>query len=106
MKRLFLYSSVLIIVLCMGCKKQLDETVYSSVTQQTYQYTAADFYAVIGKAYTPLRSLWGEQDYYMAQEATSDEIVMPANASGWDDGGIYKKMHLHNWSADQSQINN
>lgn len=89
-----------------ACSKQLEEKAYSTTTSENYQYTEKDFYSVIGKAYANLRTLWGEQDYYMLQEASTDEIVMPANASGWDDGGIYKKLHLHNWNADQSHINN
>jgi hypothetical protein len=93
-------------ILLTACTKSLDEKAYSTTTQENYNYTERDFYSVIGKAYANLRTFWGEQDYYMLQEASSDEIVMPANASGWDDGGIYKRLHLHNWNADQSHVNN
>lgn len=109
MKQLPILAICYLIVTAAGltaCKKTLDEQAYSSVTQENYNYGEKDFYPLIGKAYAVARSMWGEQDYYMAQEASSDEIVMPANASGWDDGGIYKRMHLHTWNADQSQITN
>ncbi len=89
-----------------GCKKALNEESYSSITQENYQYSAKDYFPLIGKVYANMRSMWGEQDFYMAQEASSDEVVMPANASGWDDGGIYKRMHLHTWNADQTQVTN
>ncbi|RFM27826.1 RagB/SusD family nutrient uptake outer membrane protein [Deminuibacter soli] len=106
MKKLTTIYILLAVATFTACKKTLDEQSYSAVTQENYQYTDKDYYPLIGKVYANLRSMWGEQDYYMAQEATTDEIVMPANASGWDDGGIYKRMHLHIWNADQSQITN
>lgn len=107
MKQLHFFLSIfLFAVTVAGCKKVLDEESYSSITQENYQYTEKDYYALMGKVYANMRSLWGEQDFYMAQEATTDEVVMPANASGWDDGGIYKRMHLHTWNADQSQVTN
>ncbi|WEK34415.1 MAG: RagB/SusD family nutrient uptake outer membrane protein [Candidatus Pseudobacter hemicellulosilyticus] len=89
-----------------ACSKQLDEQVYSDLTSQGYTFTEADYYGVTTKVYTGLRSLWGEQDFYMAQESTTDAIVMPANGSGWDDGGLYKRMHLHGWNAEQSHVRN
>lgn len=101
-----IYIILVAITAFTGCSKQLEEQAYSSVTQQNYPYTEKDFYGVIAKVYANMRTLWGEQDFYMAQEASSDEIVMPANASGWDDGGIYKRIHLHTWNSENSQVRN
>lgn len=87
-----------------SCNKDLNEIVYHDVTEETYIYNSA--YEAIGIAYTPLRSLWSHQTYYMANETSSDELVMPANASGWDDGGIYRRMHLHTWNSENPQLIN
>jgi hypothetical protein len=87
-----------------SCNKDLNEIVYHDVTAESYKYNSA--YEAIGAAYTPLRSLWSHQTYYMANETSSDELVMPANASGWDDGGIYRRMHLHTWNSENPQLIN
>ena len=48
----------------------------------------------------------GYTNYQAVQEMTTDQLVMPANASGWDDGGIYKKIHLHTWTSEAVQGKN
>jgi starch-binding outer membrane protein, SusD/RagB family len=87
-----------------ACDNNLEEEVYSDVTEQTYVFTDAN--KAIGIVYANMRSMFGHTTWWMAQETTSDAIVMPANASGWDDGGIYKRMHLHTWNSENVQINN
>jgi hypothetical protein len=87
-----------------ACKNNLNETLYSDVTSSTYKYDNP--YAAIGIVYANMRNLFSHTNYYMLQETTSDELVMPANASGWDDGGIYKHMHLHTYNSLDPQVNN
>jgi len=87
----------------LGCNKDLNEVVFSDVTEQTYNYT--NVYQATGIVYANMRNLWGHTNYYGLQETSSDEIVMPANASGWDDGGIYKRIHLHTWNSENPQMN-
>ncbi len=87
-----------------SCDNDLQEIVYSDVTEQTYTYT--DAYKAMGIVYANMRSLFSHTNYYMAQETTADGIVQPANASGWDDGGIYRRMHLHTWNSENPQMSN
>jgi hypothetical protein len=87
-----------------GCNKDLNEVVYSDVTEQTYTYENAN--AAMGIVYANMRNLFGHTNYYMVQETTSDELVMPANPSGWDDGGIFKRMHQHTWNSENPQLIN
>lgn len=87
-----------------ACKNSLDEVLYSDVTEKTYNYKNA--YQATGIVYANMRDLFGHTNYYMVQETSSDEMVMPANASGWDDGGIYKRIHLHTWNSENPQLAN
>lgn len=87
-----------------ACNKDLNEVVFSDVTEQTYTYENA--YAAMGIAYANMRSLFGHTNFYMVQETTSDELVMPANPSGWDDGGIFKRLHQHIWNSENPQLLN
>lgn len=99
-KNLLLYT---LLFSALSCDKDLNEKVFSDITEQTYSYT--DVYQAIGIVYANMRSFWGHTNYYGLQETSSDEVVMPANASGWDDGGIYKRIHLHTWNSENPQMN-
>jgi hypothetical protein len=91
-------------VMLAACNNNLDEIVYSDVTEQNYTYQSAT--AAMGIVYANMRDLFGHTTFYMVQETTSDELVMPANPSGWDDGGIYKRLHLHTWNSENPQLLN
>ncbi len=103
---------VIIIIFLLGtffsCESDLDPKLYSSATETTYNYSNDDIYAVIGNSYQSLRDFFvnSQLSYWCIQEATTDEIVMPANNTGWDNGGEYKRMHWHKWNSQQRQFNN
>ncbi len=100
----FTVLAFLIITSLTACKKDLKEVVFSDVTSSTYKYDNP--LAAIGIVYANMRNLLGLTNYYIMQETSSDELVQPANASGWDDGGIYKHEHLHTFSSLDPQMNN
>jgi hypothetical protein len=93
-------------ILMLSCDNDLDEHLYSSISSSSYIYKTSDLAGVVAAPYSCLRNFPTHGGYFCAQECSGDEIVMPANASGWDDGGIYKRMHLHTWTSEQSQISN
>lgn len=81
----------------------LDEKVYSSITESSYNYTLGDATKAVGSIYANLRGYYGAGN--RTQEISSDEIIMPANMiGGWDDGGVYRRMHLHMWNSEQTLI--
>lgn len=41
---------------------------------------------------------------WRTQEVTADEIVIPARPNGWVDGGVYKRLHQHKWTADDDPV--
>lgn len=87
----------------MGCN-DLDEKVYSSITQQSYNYTEADFDAVIACVYPPMRGFFSHTGYWTAQEVSADIIVSPPTATGWYDGGQYMRFHYHNWNSELANV--
>ncbi|WP_262250118.1 RagB/SusD family nutrient uptake outer membrane protein [Parapedobacter soli] len=100
-KRQAIYLSF-ILPIFLSCNNNLDEVVYSELTTENYSITNA--YQVIGIVYANMRPLFWHQNYYMLQETSADAIVMPANAAGWDDGGIYRQFHLHTWNSETPQL--
>lgn len=90
----------------LSCSNDLDEKVYSKITEQTYNYTVEDFNPSVASVYSYLRSFPDNWQYFVAQEVTADAIVMPPNASGWDDGGVYRRMHYQTWNSEQDHVYN
>ncbi|MBQ0126841.1 MAG: RagB/SusD family nutrient uptake outer membrane protein [Bacteroidales bacterium] len=82
----------------------LTENVYSSLTSASYNYSQDDLRKVLGACYTPMRSYIGHGQLWAMDCTSSDEIVMPPNSTGWDDGGIYRRMHYHKWNSEQSHV--
>lgn len=90
----------------LSCSNDLDEKVYSSITEQSYNYSTKDFAPAVASVYSYLRNFADHWGYFTAQEVTADAIVMPPNASGWDDGGVYRRMHYQTWNSEQDHVNN
>lgn len=89
-----------------SCSNDMDEKVYSKITEQTYRYTKDDFIPSVASVYSYMRSFTDHWGYFAAQEVTADAIVMPPNASGWDDGGVYRRMHYQTWNSEQDHVKN
>ncbi len=102
------YIKLFLALCCSGsivsCSNDLDETVYSSITEQSYNYTTKDFAPTVASVYNKLRDFTSHGGYFCLQEVSADAIVMPPNASGWDDGGIYRRVHYHTWNSEQSHV--
>ena len=90
----------------LSCSNDLDEKVYSKITEQTYNYTTNDFKPSVASVYSYLRNYADHWGYFCAQEVSADAIVMPPNASGWDDGGVYRRMHYQTWNSEQDHVKN
>lgn len=90
----------------LSCSNEMDEKVYSKITEQTYNYTSSDFSPSVASIYSYLRSFTDHWGYFAAQEVSADAIVMPSNASGWDDGGVYRRMHYQTWNSEQDHVKN
>ena len=104
------YIKLFLALCCSGtiisCSNDMDEKVYSKITEQTYNYTTNDFSPSVASVYSYLRSFTDHWGYFSAQEVTADAIVMPPNASGWDDGGVYRRMHYQTWNSEQDHVKN
>lgn len=95
-------ATLLLILSLTACNNDLDEILYTEVTDDQVTYTSA--YQATGILYANMREFFDHHNWAGVQETSSDELVMPANASGWDDGGIYKRIHLHTWNSENEQM--
>jgi len=89
----FLSGSVLI-----GCTN-LDETVYDSVASENYYNTKMD---VIRVAFRPFEHGYHSIEQYIPlNELTADQLITPTRDGWWDDNGIWRIMHDHNYDVEQ-----
>ena len=81
----------------------LDEEVFSEVTESSFIPTDKDVAALLASAYSPLTYIMNWQGYFDLQEEPGDCIITPTRPNGWDDGGTYRRMHQHQWTSEQWQ---
>ncbi|HEX5151104.1 MAG TPA: RagB/SusD family nutrient uptake outer membrane protein [Parafilimonas sp.] len=82
-----------------ACTK-LDEKFRSDVVNAS-NLTATQ---LLTSAYNSLNTVQ-TGDWWHLQEHTSDELIGPTRGPDWDDNGNWRALHLHTWTADQSQVN-
>lgn len=103
MKKYISLLTVVLLLLFSSCNNDLTEVVYSDITEQSFVWTPKDALSAIGAVYSELRGFHGFNEY-QALAITADDIVYPANASGWSDGGKFLRMHQHNWNSEQDHL--
>lgn len=105
-KRIFNYKLVIllgfVLIASYGCTN-LDEEVYSEITEDSFIPVDQDIVALMASGYTPLRYVLGWYGLFDLQEESADTFVTPTRPNGWDDGGTYKRMHYHLWNDTQGQ---
>jgi hypothetical protein len=105
-KSLYLIRVLMILMGVAGfsisCTK-LDETLYSEVTPANFFKSEPEFIAALGSAYTQMGG-YASGSVFNLQEVTSDEMVVPTRGSDWDDGGNWRRLHLHSWKFEDSDM--
>jgi len=88
-----------------GCTK-LDDENYTQLISSQFNPTSQDLVALVGPAYGTWRTLMmGGSGVFRSNEISSDQTVIPARPNGWVDGGVYKRIHEHKWTAQESTSN-
>lgn len=110
MKKYILASSIAAVsmFLVTSCSNSLEETIYSTVTTQSYKYSSKDFDSNICGAYSAIHGQWGTawMSFWELQEVSACGVVIPPNITGWNDGGIHLQEHFHKWNSELGNIGN
>ncbi|MFN7117994.1 MAG: RagB/SusD family nutrient uptake outer membrane protein, partial [Saprospiraceae bacterium] len=106
--RLYNYLKVLATLLLVASFNQsctdLDEELFSQVTEDNFFKTEEEFISALGAAYTSLRGYGGNGSIFSAQEVTSDEIVVPTRGNDWNDGGNWRALYLHTYGPETDNV--
>ena len=96
MKNIYLYIlSALAFGMAVSCTN-LDEEVYSYISQDNF-FTSEEQVAIYaGRAYTSLQNWGSEQSWLTMDMLLGDEACAPINPEGaWNDNGRYKELQEH-----------
>ena len=106
-KSVFLLKALLVglIVILLGPScTNLDEKLYSEVTPDKFFKTNEEFISALGAAYTKFGP-FATGDPFSMQETCTDEMVVPTRGQDWDDGGMWRRLHLHSWTPEDGYVN-
>ncbi|MCB0631577.1 MAG: RagB/SusD family nutrient uptake outer membrane protein [Saprospiraceae bacterium] len=96
---------LLVLALPQSCT-DLDTTLYSDLTPDTEYTTTDNLLAALLAAYAPLKNSYGNNGLFEIQELSTETSAAPAKFGPWDDGGIWARLHRHEWENNAWFINN
>jgi len=106
-KSLFLVMAVIAVMLTAAINQSctnLDEELYGEVTPENFFNTEEEILAALGAAYTQFGN-WGSGDPWNLNCVSTDEMVVPTRGQDWDDGGDWRRWHLHAWTREDGGMN-
>lgn len=102
-KLLTVILAALVLNACIG-DKELEENLYSSLTQeQAFSNPDASLLNVTA-AYGPLQDFVTNKATYILQEVPGDAITVPTRGGDWSDNGKWVAMHQHNFDDKNAEI--
>jgi hypothetical protein len=106
-KSLLLVRAILIVAILAAFSQSctnLDEELYDTVTPENFFKSEEEFISALGAAYTQFGN-WAAGDPLSLQETSTDEMVVPTRGQDWDDGGAWRRLHLHSWTREDGYAN-
>jgi hypothetical protein len=95
---IFVVGSVIV-----SCKK-LEKNVYNDVPIANFYQTPAQIAAGVAPAYAALVPLQTEA-VFQANEASTDELIVPTRGGDWFDGGKWQALWKHSFTSDIGTFN-
>lgn len=84
----------------------LDEELFSDVTDENFFQSDDEFISALGGAYSSFYGIGNHSNLWSSNEIASDEMVIATKGGDWYDGGILLQLHQHNWTPDNGFFNN
>ncbi len=102
-KNYFIIGMAILLIGSFSCTKLANKD-YVTIVASQFNPGPSDVAALVGVPYTNWRTLElgrSANAIWRTNEISADETVIPERPNGWVDGGIYQRMHLHIWTADE-----
>lgn len=104
-KYIFLYAltSIALMIILPTCTN-LDEDVYDKLPADDFGKTEIEINALLGTAYNTLKTYWPSHYMYLSECGGSMAVTPTRKGGDWYDGGQYRELYMHTWTAQTSQI--
>ena len=94
MKRIvYLFAAALAIAACTN----LDEELYSVISQDNFGKTQSEINSLIGPAYGSICEY--VDGYYWYGMCSGDDYIIPSRGYDWNHGGVFRRIHEHQFNA-------
>jgi starch-binding outer membrane protein, SusD/RagB family len=65
-----------------------------------------DATSLLKTAYRDLRAFQAQGQMFAMNEMSSDALVGPTRGGDWDDNGLWRQIHQHEWTSDHAEVRN
>ena len=86
-----------------ACDSQLEQETFGQIEQGQFPSNASEFRSSAAAAYAPLRNI--QFSPFNIVEHTSDEVMVPTRGGDWADGGQWRRLTQHQWTATHPDLN-
>lgn len=93
-KSVCLLAGLFLIAAC-----EIEEEIEDELTEAEVFATPEGTQQLVAPVYASLRDLIKQDGVYGLNEHTSDEMLGPTRGTDWDDNGVWRVLHTHNWDA-------
>ncbi len=105
LKMKLIYKVLALFGLLMLSSCDLDDVVSDSLTNDKFPETEDQRNSLKSSAYSELRTLLDDWSFWLYnQEVTADVLVFPQRGTDWEDGGKWRVLNRHTWTADDAPI--
>lgn len=82
----------------------LDEDIYDKLPGNDFGHTKTEIDALVGAVYNTLKTYWPNNFMYLSECGGSAAVTPTRKGGDWYDGGQYRELYMHTWTAQTSQI--
>jgi hypothetical protein len=95
---------LLLALLPMACTDLKEELIDESTGEELLE-SPTSLEGLVAPVYARLRGTFSDQARFFAlAQHTSDETMGPTRGKDWDDNGIWRSLHQHNWDANHDYV--
>lgn len=99
-----IFAVISAILLWTGCTK-LEEKLAGEVTDEQVGGSGGSAAALVRGAYNSMRLPYQSNDQVFAlSEMSTDALIAPTRGGDWDDNGVWRVLHAHEWDGDNIHI--
>lgn len=82
----------------------LDEEVYDKLPGNDFGGTSIEVNALVGNVHNTLKHYWPDHFLYLSECGGSMAITPTRKGGDWYDGGQYREIYMHTWTAQTTQV--